>query len=492
MERTGMSMPPYRSASLSLAEPGRPSLLQDWVDRAVTDALTQARMRGTPLLHVSGRRFDQELPLCIFDSSVEDVNYLGGRDGAVLGVGTAKVVEPDSSKLVGDGPTRSLLGEGVVSTVDASKIVVMGGWGFPPPRGVGEAGLWRRFPQSRWVVPALTLTSGGERRQLVLAVHVRPSSEEAPLRARYRALVKALGLREADDQGGAGAAEEPLPKLAKARDIPSQKRWVSVAQDAVDSISRDELKKVVLSRAVSLTFRGDVPAAAVLKRLVALNPDSTAFAVKRRGTVFLGASPESLMSVRKGCVEVDCLAASAPRSQDREEDESMGARLLGDSKSMMEHEFVVRAAVSALSPLTSGVEVPVAPVLKRLATIQHLYTPLKAKLLAGEDVWAVARALWPNPAIGGEPRDKAVSWIRRFEKLRRGWYSGVVGVINSTLDEADLVVGIRSGVIRGRQALVYAGAGIVAGSEPQEEFDETTWKLRTMGFALGIEDAIGG
>jgi isochorismate synthase len=481
-------MPPYRTASsLSIAEPRQPSSLQDWVDRSLSDALSEARRRGAPILHVSSRGIEMELPLGAFDSSVEDVNFFGGRGGAVLGVGAAEAMETGPSSLPGSGPTRSLLPEGLVSTADASKVVLMGGWGFPP-RGPRKAGVWRDFPQSRWVVPALTLTSRSGDSRLVLAANVGPSSEEALLRARYRALVRALETRAADGPDERAQEDEALPKLAKARRVPSRKRWVSLAQSAIDSISRGELKKVVLARGVALTFRAGVPASAVLRRLIALNPDSTVFAVKRRGSVFLGASPESLVSVKKGDVEVDCLAASTPRSKDRAEDEGLGTRLLHDSKSSREHQFVVRAAVNALSPMSSRVEVPDAPALKRLTTIQHLYTPVKAKLLDGEDVWAVAHALWPNPAIGGEPRDNAVGWIRRFEGLDRGWYSGVFGVMNASLDEASLVVGIRSGVIRGRKAVIYAGAGLVAGSEPQEEFEETDWKLRTMGRALGIDD----
>ena len=95
-----------------------------------------------------------------------------------------------------------------------------------------------------------------------------------------------------------------------------------------------------------------------MKRLIDFNPDSTVFAVKRKGSVFLGATPESLVSVKRKEIEVDCLAASSPRSEDRSTDESLGAHLLEDAKSSREHQFVVQAAVSALSPISSRVEVP--------------------------------------------------------------------------------------------------------------------------------------
>jgi isochorismate synthase len=467
-----------------MAEPGQPTL-QEWVDSTLEEAISTARSKGTRVFHFGSRRLDPELPLGMFDSPVEDVFLFGSKDRVVIGIGVAKVLEPGYSMAMDSLTMRGLLEqEGTLSTLDASRIMIMGGWGFPSAPGSRPAGAWRDFPPSRWVVPALALTYEGRDAHLVLTVHVRPSSNAIALRAHYRRLAGAM---EATAPRGAGAKDTPLPALKSTRAIPSKRTWVSRAQDAIDSISRDELKKVVLSRAVSLTFQGKVPASTVLKRLIAFNPDSTVFAVKRNGSVFLGATPESLMSAKKGDIEVDCLASSSPRNEDTMKDERLGTHLLEDSKSRREHQLVVQAAVGALSPISSSIEVPDGPILKRLTTIHHLYTPLRAKLLDGEDVWAAALALWPNPAIGGEPREKAVNWLRRFEKLERGWFSGVVGLMNGRLDQANLAVGIRSGVINGGRAVIYAGAGLVAGSEPQSEFEETGWKLRTMERALGID-----
>jgi isochorismate synthase len=477
-------MRPYRSApSLSFAEPRQRQPIQAWLDRSISEGLSDARSKGARVLHVSTRKLDWELPLAPFDSSVEDVHFFGTRDRVVLGIGVAKVIEPGSRK------RRSLLGKDNMSTADASKVMVMGGWGFPAAGG--EKGIWSDFPPSRWVIPALTLASEGGETRITLVVEVGPSSKAAPLRALYRKLARSLELSATNRPAWPDAGAAAIPGLKRARSSPSRERWESLAQSAIDSISDGEMKKVVLARGVALDFRARVPPSVVLRRLIALNPDSTVFAIKRRGSVFLGATPESLVSVRGAEVEVDCLAASSPRDRDGSTDEALGARLLEDAKSSREHQFVVQAAISALSPISSRVEVPGAPVLRKLTTIQHLYTPVKATLRDGEDVWAAALALWPNPAIGGEPREKAVRWIRKFEKVNRGWYSGVVGLLNASQDEADLVVGIRSGIIKGRQAVVYAGAGLVAGSEPRAEFEETGWKLRTMSRALAV-DADGG
>jgi isochorismate synthase len=476
-------MPSRRIAStLSLEEPRQRSALQDWVDRSLAEGLSDARRNGGATLHVASRRVDWPLPMGVFDSHVQDVHFFGGPERAVLGVGVAKAFELGQPGRIGGRARTALLALGSLPAPDASRVSLIGGWGFPSPHGGKKRGPWSDFAPSRWVIPAFTLTSSGRETNLTMVANVAPNSKEAPMRAKYRALGKRLQPRAANTR------TESLPALKSSKSTPTRASWVSVAREAIDSISRGELKKVVLARAVALTFRGKVPSSVVLKRLIAFNPDSTVFAVKRRGSVFLGASPESLLSYRGGEVEVDCLAASSPRSADRETDYMLGTRLLRDPKSTREHQFVVRAAVSALSAISSRMEVPGAPVIKKLTTIQHLYTPVKATLLAGEDVWAAAFALWPNPAIGGEPKEKAVSWIRRSERLDRGWYSGVVGLLNAHLDEADLVVGIRSGVIRRRQAVIYAGAGLVAGSEPREEFEETSWKLRTMSRALGLDE----
>lgn len=473
---------------MSFAEPRQHSVLQDWVDRSLDEGLSEARSRGAAMLHVHTRKVNWELPLGVFDSSLDDAQFFGGPERAVLGVGTAKAFNLGPPGSMGSRARRCLLGLGNMSAADASRVMVIGGWGFPSSPGQMEKKVWRDFPSSRWVIPAFTLTSSGRETHLTLVAHVKPSSRSAPLRALYRDLIRGLEARAAD----AGAKSEvALPALKTARSIPSGKRWLSLAQDALERVSRDELKKVVLSRAVSLTFNGRVSPSAVLKRLIALNPDSTVFAIKRKGSVFLGATPESLLSLRGGEVEVDCLAASSLRASDKATDDALGARLLRDQKSSREHQLVVQAAVSALSPISSTVEVPGAPVLKRLTTIQHLYTPVRASLLEGEDVWAAAMALWPTPAISGVPKEGAVRWLCRSEAARRGWYSGVVGLLNGRQNEADFVVGIRSGVINGRQAVVYAGAGLVAGSNPRDELEETGWKLRTMGRALGV-DAEGG
>jgi menaquinone-specific isochorismate synthase len=515
-----MARHPGVRSSLSLAEPTIRSL-DGWVDSLVSRAIARARRGGAPVLCAETRKLEggkpQDLPLNLLDSTA-DAFFFGDRDRTVIGAGVARAFQPGSSIAPGDR-LRDLLSRANLISDDPSRVTIVGGWGFPLPSGSRGSDVWRDHVPSRWIIPAFALSLTKDAGVwLTMAVHARPSSNLATMRGTYRSLLHAFKPGTGDDGDGAdvplrsraeaiddhndddddgrvhdrggddeGAAAALLPRLVRSNDVPSKEEWIALAQEALDSVSKGDLKKIVLSRAVSLTFSGRVHTSVVVKRLIALNPDAIVFAVKRKGSVFLGATPESLMSVEGEEIQVDCLAASSPRSKDEAEDDRLGARLLEDGKSRSEHQLVVQAAVSSLAPMSSSVEVPDGPVLRKLTTIHHLSTTVRARLLDGADAWTAALALWPNPAIAGEPWGKAVRWVQRHEKMGRGWYSGVVGLMTPQLDEARMVIGIRSAVVRGRRAVIYAGAGIVAGSDPAEEFEETGWKLRTMRRAFGID-----
>lgn len=462
-------MPQRSASSLSLAEPrGKGDGLRGWVDLTVAEAVSKAQEKGRKVLHVRSMPIDWEPSFDVFDSAVEDAFFLALDGRALLGVGAARAFATEIPSL-----------KGSLVTGDAASLRFVGGWGFPAPARRRKSRVWRDFPGSRWVVPAVALSSEGGRANLVLAVPATPSSSASAISSRYLRILRLLDRR--------GASTRALPHLVASRSLPPERRWLSLAERLIGSIAEDGLKKVVLSRSVALSFAGAVPASRVVERLVSFNPGSTVFAVKRNASVFVGATPENLFTANGGVVDVDCLASSSSRSDDASSDDRLGERLLEDPKSGREHRLVVQAAVRALSPISSRLEAPGSPVLKKLATIQHLYTPLRANLLDGVDVWDVARALWPNPAIAGEPREGAVGWVQRFEELDRGWFSGVVGVVGVDADQASLVVGIRSGVISGKDAVIYAGVGIVAGSKPRLELEETEWKLAVMKRALGVE-----
>jgi isochorismate synthase len=183
--------------------------------------------------------------------------------------------------------------------------------------------------------------------------------------------------------------------------------------------------------------------------------------------------------VRGNRVETAALAGSAARGHTPEEDAALGRELFESKKEQEEHAVVVRALRAALEPHCESLDVPESPSLLRLEGIQHLETRFAGALASGAHLLEIADALHPTPAVGGAPRAPAVDWLARHERLDRGWYAGAVGFVDAE-GGGDLAVALRSALLRGGDALLYAGAGIVAGSVPEDELLETRIKLRAL------------
>jgi menaquinone-specific isochorismate synthase len=202
-----------------------------------------------------------------------------------------------------------------------------------------------------------------------------------------------------------------------------------------------------------------------------------------RGQSFIGASPERLVRVSKGVMETEALAGSIKRGAGASEDAALAAALLSSEKDLREQREVLDDMVARLNPLGLELEFPTKPGLRRLANVQHLHTPVRAALPETVRLMDVLAALHPTPAVGGSPRGEAVAAIRRLEGFPRGLYTGALGWLNCR-GGGEFFVGIRSALIEGARARVYAGAGIVAGSTPEKEFAETELKFKAMLDAL--------
>jgi menaquinone-specific isochorismate synthase len=202
---------------------------------------------------------------------------------------------------------------------------------------------------------------------------------------------------------------------------------------------------------------------------------------------FFGATPELLAKVEGQILTSMALAGSIRRSADPLEDASLGQQLLNSAKDRHEHELVVYSILERLAPLTDKLEIAPQPGVYKLNNIQHLSTPVRARLLNADGILPIAELLHPTPAMGGTPRRLAMKVIRDAEPVTRGWYAAPVGWIDVNLDGA-FAVAIRSAVAQERRAWLYAGAGIVADSEPEKEWEETGLKFRPMLEALANEN----
>jgi menaquinone-specific isochorismate synthase len=265
--------------------------------------------------------------------------------------------------------------------------------------------------------------------------------------------------------------------------MPDARTWRARVCAAVDAIDNGELVKIVLARRLSIQMKVPVVPGALAERLARDHPECYVLAFPfERGWV-VAASPELLASKRDRRLICHALAGTAKRHADLASDVNAASALLASAKERQEHAVVVDAIAAGMADLCENVEHPGAPMVLPLRFLQHLWTPLSGRLRSGVSLLDAVMHLHPTPAILGSPVDAARRWLAKIGESRDGLYSGVVGWIDSKGD-GDAVVVLRSAYIEGRTVVLWAGAGIVADSDPDAELTETELKLATMLEAL--------
>jgi isochorismate synthase len=277
--------------------------------------------------------------------------------------------------------------------------------------------------------------------------------------------------------------------LAPARTGLPAHEWQALVGAVAHGIRAHDLgvDKVVLARTRTIEREAAFEPTDALRSLAAAYPTCTVFGIAHAEACFVGATPERLVGVTAGLATTMALAGSIGRGQTALEDQALGQALLSDAKERSEHEFVVNALRAGLDQVSTRVIADAEPRLRKLANVQHLLTPVHGQLAPGRGILDVVERLHPTPAVGGVPSERALALIRARENLDRGWYAGPIGWVNRA-GEGEFVVGIRSALLRGAEATLFSGCGIVADSNPSAELTESTWKLRPMLSALGIVD----
>lgn len=262
----------------------------------------------------------------------------------------------------------------------------------------------------------------------------------------------------------------------------THREWKEVIAAAVDLLERGDLAKVVLARRIDIDANRPFVISDLIERLVALYPSCMVYSVDG----FLGASPELLVRRSGDSVESHPLAGTVARSGDVHGDELLVSRLMGTPKIRHEHRVVVEAIASALAPLCASLEVPDAPSVLGLRNVSHLATHITGHLSPGPhppSALQLVGRIHPTPAVGGSPADEAVRYLQKVEGFDRGRYAGPVGWMDARGDGC-FALGIRCAEVSGASARIYAGNGIVAGSEPADELAETQLKLQALLAAL--------
>lgn len=269
---------------------------------------------------------------------------------------------------------------------------------------------------------------------------------------------------------------------------PASGEFKASVSAALDAFAQGKLAKVVLSRKLILTLHKPADPERVLARLMAQNPHAFHFSLPLgQGRRLLGASPELLLRVSGGEVFTHPLAGSARRASEPVQDEAVARDLLASRKDQHEHKLVIDEIRRVLTPHCRELAIPPGPTLMSTDTLWHLGTPIAGQLHGSDaSVLSLACQLHPTPALCGYPTDLARQFIREQEPFRRALFSGIVGWCDSQ-GNGEWAVVIRCGVLDGHQVELFAGAGIVAGSDPAMEWAETGTKLGTMLKALGLD-----
>jgi isochorismate synthase len=340
------------------------------------------------------------------------------------------------------------------------------------PRG-GSDPLWSSLPPALAVMPEVAVARGTEGAFLTASIFLEPGTD--PDERFQRAVGRIRSLRAA-----ALTPADPHPSAATrifGRYPPE--RYERIVAAAVERIRSTSIEKVVLARELTVEAPAAHDPAALLGALRDLFPSCFCFCFGSPEAAFIGASPELLVR-RSGAVAATvALAGTTSRSADPAVDDHLGEAMLRSPKVREEHEIVARRIERSLRSHSVWVHAEGEPFVIKVGNLQHLATPIRAQLAESHSAIELAGFLHPTPAIGGEPRAPALELIQELEGIDRGWYTGPVGWMDAA-EDGEFCVGLRSALVRDREAHLFAGCGIVSDSDPAAELQESELKFEAL------------
>jgi len=465
----------------------------------VERALERARETGRSVLVSVVERVPSVDPLDALcrawgdDPSAERMYWEQPAQGiALAGVGAAATFAPrgDTRFSSADDLASSLLADAIIDDPSEGAVgagpMVVGGFAFEDegPR----SGHWRGFPAALLFVPRMQVATTPDDCWLTVNMLVSPGDvPEAEPTALDLGPEPPITVRDSD-----GSPRSSAGRLGYTQPL-SPDDWRTLVGNAVATIRDGLLEKVVIAREVHARAARDIDVVVTLRHLRASHPDCYVFGIWRGDAAFVGATPERLVRVDGSQVRASTLAGSIGRGATEKEDQALAAELLASEKDRAEHEVVRRTMLEALEESCDDVTSEEAPSILTLPQVHHLHTAVRARLRPGYTVLELVGRLHPTPAVGGSPREAALRFLREHERLDRGWYAAPIGWVQR--DAAEFAVALRSALIRGPHASLYAGCGIVADSDPDHEFAESELKLVSMKLALAAavpDDAPAG
>ncbi|MBI4299684.1 MAG: isochorismate synthase [Chloroflexi bacterium] len=454
---------------------------KDALAEGLAQGLERARRRSAPVLVSLAQPVSAGGgPLAVFGARRRFESYAAfwarpDQSFWLVGIGSAIVMARDGASLKDgvDEEFRSLLDSAVIRAPARRGIgpIFMGGFRYDPqaPRDA----IWRGFPDALLALPRFLFTWSEGATWLTINIIVSP---EADATALAEATIAQMRFLEAEPF----AESSQLGLDRQCQSSPGE--WTHWVRQALQAIEAGHLTKVVLARRKALHSQGSFSLDGALGYLIKSYPSCAVFAMDSGEASFVGATPEALVRVEDGKVSLRCLAGSAARGASPEEDRELQRLLLESPKERLEHSTVVAMVAEALNGMCHDLRWDNEPHVIKLKTVQHMATSFTGCLNGGGGILQLVRLLHPTPAVGGAPKDKALDMIRDLEG-DRGWYAAPVGWLDHN-GEGEFSVAIRSALLRGNEATLFAGSGIVSGSDPVQEYQETELKFQPLLAAL--------
>ncbi|MDQ0220255.1 isochorismate synthase [Peribacillus cavernae] len=448
-------------------------------------ALDEAKRKKHKILFSEVVEVDNISPLSFYQVGREQ--YIGERffwqdpnkDIIIAGLGKVEKIQvsaADSRFMEVEASWTALIENAVKTGIlekEGTGPLLFGGFSFDHNKS--NSLLWDQFGDNLFYIPAfmLSIVKG----QAYLTTNLICSPED-----HVQLFIKMINERDTLLSGSVNFGNGHH-EIIEQREI-APEHWKYTVANTIEEIKGTDLKKLVLAREMRLIFNHSVLSEQVLQKLAVEQQTSFVFSLETGSDCFIGASPERLIKKTGNEMFSTCLAGSIARGKTKQEDDRLGYELLHDQKNLVEHQYVVSMIGEAMKSVCSSVNIPKAPALMKNRHIQHLYTPVKGMCNRFVSIFEMIEKLHPTPALGGLPKEKAVRRIREVEQLERGFYSGPIGWTDS-YGNGEFAVAIRSALLQGKEASLFAGCGIVEDSTPEGEYNETSIKFKPMLSALG-------
>jgi menaquinone-specific isochorismate synthase len=328
---------------------------------------------------------------------------------------------------------------------------------------------WQAFTSYRFIVPKFEIFRQGEKTFFACNLLVHTGEKINKIVAAALDELEAIHFEETVEN-------HSFPTISSRTDFPDYNGWKNNIEEALSAFEKTNLDKVVLARKSTLKFDENIDPIELLWRLRLNNHRAYYFCFQpKKDVAFIGGTPEQLYFRNKDHIHSEAVAGTRKRGTTNQEDLKLENDLLHCEKDIREHRFVVDSIRTALNKLcTNIVEQDELSVLK-LSRLQHLLRQFSGKININIQDSDILENLHPTPAVGGVPSGEAISAIEEIEKFDRGWYAGPVGWIGK--DKAEFAVAIRSGLVHEDELYLYSGAGIVLGSDYENEWEEIETKI---------------